>query len=92
MASLLHAERISLGNVAKELGVHRNTIHRWRRVGIRGVKLPFVMVGGTPFILRDDLERFIAALSDDRDPPAIDADEASDRERRANAACSALGV
>lgn len=92
MSSLLNAERMTLGDVAKELGVHRNTIHRWRRAGIRGVKLPFVIVGGKQYILRDDLERFVAALSDDRDPPAIDADDSDDRAQRANAACSALGV
>lgn len=79
---ILDKDRLTPKLAADLCGVHRNTIHRWHRDGRRGIKLPFVWIGGKPYILRADLEWFIAALSDPRPADgAADDDDAGDRAR-----------
>ncbi len=82
MASLLNGERINIAEAAERCGVHRNTIHRWNRVGHRGHKLRLIRLGGRTYVRIADLERFIEALSD---PPSREETEA-DATRRASIA------
>jgi hypothetical protein len=42
---------------------HISTLHRWRLRGVRGVKLPTVMVGGRRMVTADELGRFIEAVT-----------------------------
>ncbi|MGC1274886.1 MAG: helix-turn-helix domain-containing protein [Planctomycetaceae bacterium] len=90
-SSLLDAPRLSLTEAARSLGVHVSTLHRWRLKGLRGRKLRFVRCGAKSYILRDELEQFIAAMSD----PPTDVEQAADfaeRAAAANAKCAALGL
>ena len=45
--------------------VHISTVWRWAQRGCRGPRLRLVRAGGT-FVLRADLERFLAAINDPR--------------------------
>ena len=57
--------------VAKKLGVHVGTVHRWLYGGVRGRKLNSVLVGGRRRILDQHLSEFLqlgnqaAATTDD---------------------------
>ncbi|MGC1272812.1 MAG: helix-turn-helix domain-containing protein [Planctomycetaceae bacterium] len=89
--SLLDAPRVSVNEAARLLGVHISTLHRWRLEGLRGQKLRFIRCGTKCHILREDLERWIATMSD----PPSEARQARDFEERAaaaNAQCDALGL
>ncbi|MBA3312627.1 MAG: helix-turn-helix domain-containing protein [Planctomycetota bacterium] len=92
--SIIDAERLSLSKAARTLGVHVSTLHRWRLNGVRGHRLRVVRIGGRSYVLRDELERFVAALSDPPTPPtpkAADADFAR-RAAVADAKARALGL
>jgi hypothetical protein len=60
MAGILDAERFPLSEVARRLNVHVATCWRWARVGVRGRTLPTFLVGGRRFVLKRDLETFLA--------------------------------
>ena len=45
--------------VAKKLGVHVGTVHRWLYGGVRGRKLNSVLVGGRRRILEQHLSEFL---------------------------------
>jgi excisionase family DNA binding protein len=47
--------------VAKQLGVHVGTVHRWMYSTVRGRKLKSVLVGGRRRIIKSDLEAFLSA-------------------------------
>lgn len=80
-------ERYSLRQAATLLGVHLATVWRWVLHGVRGRKLPTVMVGGRRYILARDLDDFLAAddSAADRAPH-----EPVDLDRRAGAVSDEL--
>ena len=91
MAAILDADRLTLHEACEECEISRATIHRWQRIGIRGRKLRFVRIGWRSYVLRDELERFIASMSD----PAPEPEQSDDFARRAAAAnerAAALGL
>ncbi|HEX6985578.1 MAG TPA: helix-turn-helix domain-containing protein [Planctomycetaceae bacterium] len=66
-ASLLDAERFTLTEAARRLNVHVNTLHRWRQ-GLNGRRLRCLKIGGRVYVTREELERFVASLSDPPSP------------------------
>lgn len=58
--SIRKCERLSLSEVAKDVGVHVATVWRWVLSGVRGRKLRSVHVGGRRYVLRADLDAFLA--------------------------------
>ena len=72
MVDGFRAAIISLNEIAKQLRVHSSTLHRWTRTGVRGRRLPSVLVGGRRYVRISDLEAFLqdappdAPVSDDR--------------------------
>jgi len=87
MISSLDAEKYRLAEAAQRLGTHVSTLFRWSSKGIGGAKLRITRVGGRSYVLREDLERFIAARSD----PAPASEPERDVHRRAIDAGQALG-
>jgi excisionase family DNA binding protein len=89
--SLLDAPRLSITQAARKLGVSLATLHRWRQRGIRGQRLRFVRIGNKSFVLRDELERFLAGCSD---PPADDGrdDDYEQRVAEAELRAAAMGL
>lgn len=73
MSSLLDAPRLTLAEAARKVHCHVSTLHRWRLKGVGGVKLKVTRIGGRSYVLRDDLESFIAERSDPPSPgpPAL---------------------
>jgi hypothetical protein len=63
LATLGPDARLSLCNVARTLGVSPKSVARWARIGVRGVILPTVRIGGRVYILRADLDEFLAATN-----------------------------
>ena len=61
---LIDSNRFTMSQVASRLGVHVSTVWRWRLRGVRGHRLKTVVVGGTRYVLEDDLNKFIVALND----------------------------
>ena len=57
LVSLADASKILPGNP------HVSTLHRWRLRGVRGVKLPTVLIGGRRFVDRQSLAEFVAAVT-----------------------------
>jgi Protein of unknown function (DUF1580) len=55
----LRAEkRITLANAAKHFGVHRATVFRWAKDGVKGHKLKTFNVGGKMFTTFAEVKRF----------------------------------
>ena len=75
--SILDAERLSLKAAAERLGVHVTTVWRWATDGVSGRKLPTIRVGGQRFVMRADLDTFLAEgrveCPNGRTTPASDA-------------------
>jgi hypothetical protein len=59
MSSILDSERYTLREAAQRLNVHVASVWRWVLHGVRGRKLPTVLIGGRRFVLRRDLEAFL---------------------------------
>jgi len=59
--SILDSERYTLKQVAHMLNVHIASIWRWVLHGVRGRKLPTVLIGGRRYVLKESLESFLAA-------------------------------
>jgi hypothetical protein len=76
------ARRLSAGRDGPRVAV--STIHRWRRPGIRGVRLEAVKIGAAWHTTRSAFSRFCAALTEDADSEARPAvsEEHSAAERR----------
>jgi Protein of unknown function (DUF1580) len=57
---------LTLAQAARLLPNHPNpvTLWRWRKKGIRGVKLQTELIGGRRFVYREALEQFIQAIND----------------------------
>ena len=88
---LLDVPRLAIADVCRELGVSRCTVDRWCVHGLRGHRLRRVRIGGRVFVLRDDLDRWIADMSD---PPTRETrdDDFARRAETAAAKCEALGL
>jgi hypothetical protein len=56
----LDAERYTLRQTAKLVGVNLATVWRWCLHGARGKKLRSVHIGGRRFVLATDLDAFLA--------------------------------
>lgn len=53
-------EFLTLEQVASETGVSRSTVHAWRRDGVDGVLLPFLVIGKRAVrVRRSDLSAFL---------------------------------
>jgi len=78
--SILDEPKYTMAEAARRVGVHVATIFRWKLKGVRGHKLPTVVIGGRRYVLQKDLDAFLAALNEHR----IGDDD--DAERRANEA------
>ena len=65
----LDAERISINAAAKRLGLHVGSIFRWASRGVRGRKLPTILVGGRRFVLVSDLEEMLSAINSESTSP-----------------------
>lgn len=61
--------RLDLKAAAKRLGVHLNTIMRWRISGVQGVKLRCQRIGGRFFTCKQWLDEFVSALNDMKPAP-----------------------
>jgi transposase len=62
--SNINIKRLSLRQVAERYGVHPSTAARWANDGVRGRKLPTVLIGGRRFVREDDLDAFIDSGQD----------------------------
>lgn len=62
--SLIDAERLSLKDAARRLGVSLPTVWRWCLHGVSGRKLASLQIGGRRYVLLADLERFLQAGCD----------------------------
>lgn len=77
---------LSVTEVAKQLHVHVATVHRWTKSGVRGRRLPSILVGGRRFIRVADIEAFVKA------PPRAAATIADHRNRAAQQKLLSLGL
>lgn len=59
--NILDAPRISMSDAAERLGVDVSTAWRWALKGVRGRKLPTIMIGGRRFVLESSLSAWIEA-------------------------------
>lgn len=57
----IDARRSTVNATARRLGVHSARIWRWILTGVRGRRLPALLVGGRRFILESDLQAFLNA-------------------------------
>lgn len=67
-------DRLTMRQVARKLNVHVSTVFRWAIRGVRGRKLPTVLIGGRRFVLRSQLQKFASGVaeSDRRTEPPLD--------------------
>ena len=63
---LLSESRISLTDLARELGVSVSTAWRWTLRGIRGHRLECFALGGRRYTTRQAFERFITRTNGER--------------------------
>lgn len=59
MLDQLSEDRLSITEVAQKLRVHTATVYRWVNSGVKGRRLPTLMIGGRRFVLTSDLEDFV---------------------------------
>jgi Protein of unknown function (DUF1580) len=60
MTAIIDSPRYSLSKVAQAANVHVGTVWRWSLHGVRGRKLPTLLIGGRRYVLAADLEAFLA--------------------------------
>jgi hypothetical protein len=87
--------RLSLCNVARSLGVSPKSVARWARVGVCGVGLPTIKVGGRVYVLKADLDVFLAETNrapSDRKTSAPVVPLKGRRIAEAEAACDRAGI
>ena len=63
-----------LSKLARELGVHVSTCHRWRTKGISHIKLRCRKIGGRWYVHEKEVEDFVAATTastDGREAPRV---------------------
>ena len=63
----LPADLVPLTKLARDLGVHPATPHKWRRQGVKGVMLACVRVGGRWFVTENAAAAFLSALNGGQD-------------------------
>jgi len=85
--SILDADRLSLSQAARKVGVHVSTIWRWTLHGVQGRRLASFHVGGRRYVLREELERFLEAGRDGSSKGQADREETG---RRASVAAEQL--
>ncbi len=61
--TLITEDRISLNELADELGVNRKTVARWMDCGYQGQRLESLRIGRKRFSTRQAAARFLAALN-----------------------------
>lgn len=71
---IIDEPRMTMSAAASRLGVHISTLFRWAQRGVRGRKLPTVVIGGQRYVLERDLEQFLEALNAGRHFDGPDAD------------------
>lgn len=82
---LIHSEdyvSLSLASTLLPGNPHISTLHRWRLRGVKGIKLPTVLVGGRRYVLKCELQRFIDRLSDLADSPSSESSTTHTRRRQ----------
>lgn len=94
LATIGPDSRLSLSKVARTLDVSPKSIARWARIGVGGVILPTVKIGGRVYVLKADLDEFLAATnrSDDRTGSAPVVPLKGRRVAEAEAACNRAGI
>lgn len=90
--SLLDAERLSLKDAARRVGVSIPTIWRWCLNGVAGRKLPSVQIGGRRFVLVADLEAFLLAGRDAESQQKQHVESRKARSSRADRELEAAGI
>lgn len=61
--NLFSEERISITQLAEELGVNYSTARRWIKQGYRGLRLESFRIGKKRYSTRQAAARFIAAVN-----------------------------
>ena len=54
-----HSNRLTLTEVADQVGVHVKTVQRWVLGSVRGKQLRSSLIGGRRYVLPSDLEEFL---------------------------------
>ena len=54
-----HSNRLTLTEVADQVGVHVKTVQRWVLGSVRGKQLRSSLIGGRRYVLPSDLEKFL---------------------------------
>ncbi len=91
----IRAETIlSFQQAAKTLPGSPNlsTLHRWRLVGIRGVKLETCMIGGKRYTSAEALARFSERISNAASSPSVTAKARQRSQKSAERKLDASGV
>lgn len=60
---IIDSNRFTMSQAARRLDVHVSTVWRWRLRGVRGHRLKTVVIGGTRYVLEDDLAKFLSDLN-----------------------------
>ena len=89
MSAILNSKRYTMYEVARLLNVHVATIWRWYLHGVRGRKLPTIVIGARRYVLADNLDTF---LSDANPNPPTGDTELARRAEDAGRALDGLGV
>ncbi len=84
VVDLLDENRVSMTELARQLGVTIPTIWRWRQRGVRGVRLETFMLGGRRFTTQEAHRRFVEATTLAANGPMLPATAArTNRQRQA---------
>lgn len=94
---LLAEKRLSITELAGQLGVAIPTVWRWRQKGVRGVRLETFMLGGRRFTTQEAHRRFVerTTAAANGEQPSAKARTNRQREasiKRAEAQLDAMGV
>jgi len=79
---LLSENRVSMTQLARQMGVTIPTIWRWRQRGIRGIKLETFLIGGRRFTTTEAHRRFVEATTAAADGPARPTTARTSRQRQ----------
>lgn len=65
MVKGFHGEVVSFNDVSKQWHVHISTVFRWATSGVRGRRLPSLLIGGRRYVKKSDLEDFFGGTPPD---------------------------